>query len=113
MQIDLGEVDFSSFVRTEQKVDEPVKRDVPANLVKLAQETWDERKWITLTFRGQTAEFVTAFAETMKQAGQHTTPETTVLVQHEENSIIVKFRATQKRGRKPGKQGENGQDAEK
>lgn len=100
-EIDLTTFDFDTVHREERKVDEPVKRDVPANLVKLAQATWDEKKWTTFSFRDQGPEFATLFAETMKWAGDHTTPQTTVLVKHEANSIVVEFRATQRRGRKP------------
>lgn len=110
--IDLATFDFDSIHREERKVDEPPKREVPANMVKLAQESWDGKKWITFSFRGQSQEFVTNFAETIKFAGDHTTPQTTVLVKHEENSIIVEFRATERRGRKPGATNKSGETSE-
>lgn len=104
-EIDLSTFDFDTIHREERKVDEPIKREVPPNLVALAQESWDERKWIKYSFRGQKPEFITNFAETMKFAGDHTTPQTSMIVKHEPNSIVVEFRATERRGRKPGKSG--------
>lgn len=103
---DLGDLDFSedSDIHVEERDSNIAPtRIVPANMVALAQKSWDEKKTITLSFRGKPVEMVRDFAETMKFAGDHTTPPTTVKVaDREDDSIVVEFTATARRGRKPG-----------
>lgn len=99
---DFSEFDFEAIHTETRKADTPVKRDVPANLVAMAQTSWDNQEWVILSFRGQKPKIAADFAETIKSAGDHTTPQTTILVKHDNDSIVVEFRATQRRGRKPG-----------
>lgn len=106
-EIDLESFDFDS-VPTEQVEYEQgrVIRDVPPSIVKLAQEAVDGNLKVTKTFRGQNQPFVTAFAEAMKVAGDHTTPKVTMKVLHETDSIVVVYYPTKRRG--PGQKAENG-----
>jgi hypothetical protein len=101
-EIDLATFDFDAVHTETVKKDTPIIRDVPANMVALAQKSWDNQERVTMTFRGQSPAFVTKFAETMKAAGDHTTPLTTVNVTHEANSIIVSFVAQVRRGAPKG-----------
>lgn len=104
---DLGDLDFSEesedFMIDERDSGIPVARVVPANMVQLAQRSWDTKKTIILSFRGKSNQMITDFVETMKAAGDHTTPLTTTKVVREpEDSIVVEVTSTQRRGRKPG-----------
>lgn len=111
VEIDLDSFDFDAVPTDQTENTNQVKRDVPASLIKLAQTAVDGNLRVTKTFRGQNQAFVTAFAEAMKFAGDHTTPQVTMKVLHEENSIVVTYYPTKRRG--PGKKADNGSnDAE-
>jgi|SRR5215469_1680513 len=101
--IDLGTFDFDTVHQETRDRNAPPVRDVPPNLVALAQKSWDDQTEVTFSFRKEGPAFATKFAETMKFAGDHTSPQTTVVVTHEVNSIVVKFVATVRRGRRPDK----------
>jgi hypothetical protein len=78
--------------------------DVPAALVALAQASWDQRKRMQMSFRGNAVQ-AGEFARLMRFAGDHTTPITSMSVV--QDGIVVKYRAGERRGRKG-----NGKSAE-
>ena len=119
-QFNLGEIDFlddPEISVAERDSDIAVVREVPDNMVAIAQKAWDEHKRYTLSFRGRSNEFITEFVKVMKFAGDHTTPlTTTTVVREPEDSIVVEIYSTQRRGRKVGskntKTTENGKAGE-
>lgn len=108
VEIDLNSFDFDAVPTTETENTNRVVREVPPNMIAMAQDALDRNVRVTKTFRGASPAFVTAFAETMKFAGDHTSPKSTMKVLHEDKSVVVTFYATKRRG--PGQKSENGSD---
>lgn len=92
MSFDWDEIDV-----TDTEVSSRQIIDVPAPLVALAQKSWDSQSLRQATLK--TAEMAAEFARLMKGAGDHTDPQTSMYVKQDGKN--VKYRAGQRRGRKP------------
>lgn len=95
----LGELDFDDLAPAEALVKKSAIVPVPANIVAIAQKVLDSQTREVRTFRGN-LDMATAFAQALRNAGEHTSPKSSVTVV--QDGVVVRYSAGQRRGRKPG-----------
>ena len=72
VNVDLSAMDFNAFPQEVIATKDRVKREVPANILAMAQASWEAKERRQITLRGQKPEVVTAFVEALKDAGDWT-----------------------------------------
>lgn len=95
--LNLAEIDFEEVAPATELTKKSVVREVPPNIVAIAQRVLDNQTRETRTFRGNEA-LAAKFEQAMKDAGNWTTPVSSVTANRD--GIVVTYSAGQRRGRK-------------
>lgn len=94
----MTDMNWDEIEVTDTEVSSRLIIDVPAPLVALAQKSWESKSLRQATLKS--AEIAAEFARLMRGAGDHTEPQTSMYVKQDGKN--VKYRAGERRGRKPG-----------
>lgn len=107
--IDLGAIDFDEVAPASELTKKNVVREVPPNILAIAQRVLDAQTRESRTFRGNEAMAI-AFEGALKDAGNWTSPPSSATVNRD--GIVVTYSFGQRRGRK-AKAETNGDNAAK